>query len=297
MQNPWPHLGEQALAVIEQDDRTRIHFIREPHWVSYSRAQEVLAVFEDLLDRPMVPRAPCYLLLGATNNGKSALLQRFCDLHPFEEDARGTGYLPVFYVAAPPVADEKRFYDAILDAMDFKRSTNNVVTAQSYVIQFLRALNVRILIIDEVQHLVSAGAIRSRQMMNVLKYMSNDLQISIVGAGVQAAFHSLQSDDQLANRFKPVVLPKWDLNEDFLQLLASFERLLPLRKPSDLTDRALATRLHGLIGGKIGELATLLADGAVHAIRSGQECITLKSVQQLGWVPPSARKQAVEGLG
>ena len=143
---------------------------------------------------------------------------------------------------------------------------------------------------------MTAGAIRCRQMMNVLKYMSNDLQISIIGAGVQSAFNALQSDDQMANRFKPVVLPRWDLNEDFLKLLASFELLLPLRKPSNLTDKDLAVKLHGMVGGKIGELATLLADAAVDAIQSGQECITLKNLRQLGWVSPEARKHAAEGL-
>lgn len=296
MATSHPHLGEQALDVIDLEDRERIHFIREPHWVSYPRAQQVLGLFEDLLDRPRVPRSPCYLLLGATNNGKTALFQRFCEHHPFQEDGRGNGSLPVFYISAPPVAEEKRFYDCVLEAMEFRRSSSSVATAQSHVIQFLRSLEVRILLIDEIQHLVAAGAIRSRQMMNVLKYMSNDLQISIIGAGVQSAFHALQSDDQMANRFKPVVLPKWELNEEFLQLLASFERLLPLRKPSQLTDKALAVRIHAMIGGKIGELSTLLADAAVQAIRSGQERITLQSIQKLGWVPPEVRKHAAEGL-
>jgi hypothetical protein len=163
-------------------------------------------------------------------------------------------------------------------------------------IKVLRTLGVRILLIDEIQHLVAAGALRSRQMMNVLKYMSNDLQISIVGAGIQTAFHSLQSDPQMANRFKPLVLPKWELNQEFLQLLASFERLLPLKRASSLTDKAMALKLFGQIDGKIGELATLLADAAVQAIRSGQERITPEVLQQVGWVAPNERRLLVEGV-
>jgi transposase InsO family protein len=217
--------------------------------------------------------------------------------YAFQDDGRGNGCLPVFYISAPPVADEKRFYDAVLEAMDVRRTSSTVATAQANVIRIFRALGVRVLLIDEIQHLVAAGAIRSRQMMNVLKYMSNDLQIPIIGAGVQSAFNALQSDDQMANRFKPVVLPRWELNEEFLQLLASFELLLPLRKPSNLTDKDMAVKLYGMVGGKIGELATLLADAVVDAIRSGQECITPKTIRQLGWVSPDARKHAAEGLG
>lgn len=297
MSNPWPHLGELAQTVVDQDDPTRFQFIREPHWLPYPRAQQFLGLFEDLLARPQVPRSPCYLLLGDTNNGKSALLTRFLEQHPFQEDALGRGaHLPVFYVSAPPVADEKRFYDAMLDAVEINRHTSNVAQAQSYVIQVLRALRTRILVIDEVQHLVAAGALRSRQMMNCLKFISNDLEINIVAAGIQSAFHALQSDPQMANRFKPLVLTKWALNQDFLQLVASFERLLPLRKPSELTSKAVASRLHGMIDGKIGELSALLADAAEVAIRSGEECITPRILSGLGWVAPNDRRRVVEGM-
>ena len=134
-------------------------------------------------------------------------------------------------------------------------------------------------------------------MMNVLKYMSNDLQISVMGAGVQTAFHALESDDQMANGFIPAVLPRWELSEEFLKLLASFEPLLPLRKPSRLTDKDLAVRLHALVGGKIGELATLLADAAVEAIRSGEKRITPKAISRLGWESREDRRHAAEGLG
>ena len=297
MPSPWPHLSELAQTVVDLDDQSRINFIREPHWLPYPKSQQFLALFEDLLARPQVPRSPCYVLLGATNNGKSALLTRFLDQHPFEEDGLGRGaHLPVFYVSAPPVADEKRFYDAMLEAVEVKHHTSNIAQAQSYVIQVLRTLGTRILLIDEIQHLVAAGALRSRQMMNVLKYMSNDLEISIIGAGIQTAFHALQSDPQMANRFKPLVLTKWELNQEFLQLLVSFERLLPLRKPSGLTNKDMATKLFRMVDGKIGELATVLADAAVVAIRNGEERITLQGLNHLGWVAPNERKRVVEGM-
>ena len=52
--------------------------------------------------------------------------------------------------------------------------------------------------------------------------------IPIVVVGTDAAKRTLQTDSQLANRFEAIVLPKWNLDKEFLSLLASFERVLPL---------------------------------------------------------------------
>jgi hypothetical protein len=77
----------------------------------------------------------------------------------------------------------------------------------------------------------------------------------------------------MVNRFEPVALPRWEMNRDFQMLLASFERILPLRQPSLLAEPALATKLLALSEGTIGELFALLAAAIVRAIRSGAERI------------------------
>jgi AAA+ superfamily predicted ATPase len=128
-------------------------------------------------------------------------------------------------------------------------------------------------------------------MLNVIKHLANELQIAVVAAGVRAAFHALQSDLQLSNRFEPAILPRWEQGEEYLRLLASFERALPLRCPSHLTEERMALKLLGMIDGKIGELARLLAKAAVRAIQTGAGRIDRKTLEAVRWVTPEARKQ------
>lgn len=56
-----------------------------------------------------------------------------------------------------------------------------------------------------------------------MKYMGNELQIPIVGVGIKDAYRAIQTDSQLANRFEPAVLPRWEMDKNFLRLLMSFE--------------------------------------------------------------------------
>ena len=81
-------------------------------------------------------------------------------------------------------------------------------------------------------------------------------------------------DEQLANRFEVLTLPRWQLEDmDYAKLLATFAQLLPLRRPSPLTDPDLAQTILAAAGGLIGGIASLLRQAAVEAIRTGHECI------------------------
>ena len=70
--NDLSHLPVELQPTALAGDTERIAFIRNQWWISYPRAQNVLAMLSDALtDGPGRLRPPGFLLLGATNNGKS----------------------------------------------------------------------------------------------------------------------------------------------------------------------------------------------------------------------------------
>jgi hypothetical protein len=150
------------------------------------------------------------------------------------------------------------------------------------------------LIIDEVQTTLAGSASQQRVFLNVIKHLGNELRIPIVAAGVQDAARVINSDPQMANRFEPLPLPRWKLNEAFLRLLKSFESALPLRKPSNLASRELAPMLFDMSEGVLGELSEVLKRAGEKAIRSGDEQITRELLKELSWVPPSQRRRVSE---
>ena len=251
---------------------------------------------ESLLTHPKTHRMPNLLIVGNTNNGKTMLVKRFCSRHPPEDNKEGQSFVvPVLFVQAPPVPDEGRFYNAILDLLfaPYKPS-DRVDRKQFQAIKLMREVGLRMLIIDEVQHILAGNLTRQRTFLNVIKFLGNELEIPIVGVGTKDAFRALQTDTQLANRFDHARLPRWKNGDDFIRLLMTFEQMLPLRNPSRLDDPALADRIYSMSEGYIGEISRLLVEAAVAAVKTGKEAIDKRLLESIGWVAPSDRRKQPE---
>jgi hypothetical protein len=292
------HLNAAAREVLDLPAAERIGHIRRPRWIGYTRAKQLLDKLDDLLSHPKTHRMPNLLIVGDTNAGKTMLANRFVQLHPADDNPEGEAVsVPVLAIQAPPGPDEGRFYNAILEALFAPYNPRErVAQKQIQVLRILKGIGLRMLIIDEVHNVLTGPVNKQRQFLNVLKYLGNDLQIPLVGLGTKEALRAVQADPQLANRFEPAALPRWQLNQEFQMLLASFERVLPLRKPSRLADEQMARKLLALSEGSLGELSVLLTSAAVYAVQSGAERIDEKVLVAIAWVPPSERRRRAERL-
>jgi hypothetical protein len=121
--------------------------------------------------------------------------------------------------------------------------------------------------------------------------MGNELQIPIIAAGTAEALHAIQSDDQLANRFEPISLPRWSYGEEYQELLRTLEALLPLRCPSHLAKPMLAEKILSAAEGILGEVVSIVTRAAVRAVKCGSESITPKLIDDIGFTSPSQRRR------
>ncbi|MDR5748187.1 hypothetical protein QCE73_33910, partial [Caballeronia sp. LZ029] len=92
---------------------------------------------------------------------------------------------------------------------------------------------------------------------------------------------ALQTDSQMVSRFTPFEVPRWRESEAFRRLLAAFERILPLRRPSDLAQKEIAQYVLAASGGLTGEVSRILNAAAEAGIRSGDECIKLEHLEHV----------------
>jgi hypothetical protein len=277
---------------MTQDER--IAKIRGARWIRYARAEAINGRLEDLLQRPKSHRMPNLLLVGDTNNGKTALVNRFLAQHQPRAASDGTtSCIPIVSVQAPPLPDERRFYQAILSKVFAPfRPSRTAANLQFETVQLLASVGVKMLIIDEVQHVLAGPTLKQRHFLNVIKYLGNELQIPIVGVGTRDAFNAIQTDPQLANRFEPELLGRWTMSDDYLRLLASFEVAFPLAHPSKLVERNLAQKILNLSEGTIGEISALLTCAALAAIERGTEQITSNVLADCGYVAPRDRRRS-----
>lgn len=285
------HLSPAAQAALRLPDDERIARISGARWIGYTRAQDILTKLGDLLTYPRQPRMPNLLLYGATGNGKTMIINRFIARHPAHDNPDGdAAVVPVLAVQAPPLPSESRLYDAMLEALFAPyKPRDHVSKKQFQVMRILRAVQTRMLVIDEIHHVLVGSTQQQRVVMNAVKYLSNELELPLVGVGTLEAVRAIQADPQLASRFHRAELPLWRMDRQYRQLLASFERMLPLKQPSKLSREPIATQLLAMTEGTIGELSTLLKSAAISAVRTGAERIDASVLAGLEWEPPSAR--------
>jgi len=290
------HLNKAAIETLSLSDAERIIKIRGERWIGYTRAKEILNNMDELFNYPTTHRMPNLLIVGRTNSGKTMIANRFANRHPAVDNANGDYVsVPVLMIQAPPGPDENRFYNSILDKLFAPYKPNEHVSKkQSQVLTLLSRANLKMLIIDEIQHILAGHMEKQRQFLNVIKYLGNELKVPIVGVGTKESIRAIQNDPQLANRFKPAPLPRWKMNDEYLKLLLSFERMLPLKRASNLIETTMASKLLSMSEGSIGELANILREAAVTAVLSKREMIDEKTLEQLNWELPSRRLSLVE---
>jgi hypothetical protein len=289
----YDHLNDAAAALIARSDEDRIRAIREGTWLGYKDAKRILARMEDLLSYPRITRMPNMLLVAPSFNGKTSILRRFLSLHEPDLDAANEVTIcPVVMVEAPPKPDIADFYTRILDAlMSPYKPTASTLEKYSQIKKLFRQMEVKMLIVDEIHHLIAGSLSRQQEFRNALKSLGNETQVTIVAAGIEDAYNAFNTDPQLSSRFPPEELPLWKANNEFGSLLATLELRTPLKKPSNLKDPAAMLAIHTRSEGTLGDMCDLVKELAVDAIRTKTESITLDRVNSLPWVPPSRRKQ------
>ncbi|MEP3145550.1 TniB family NTP-binding protein [Qipengyuania citrea] len=291
------HLRPEARRIAEKPAIERLDCFATDRWIGYSRAQDALKRMGMLLaTQPGRVRPQNMLVVGPSNNGKSTIAEKFQRQHPRRvSEERDRHIFPVLSVQMMPDVTAPRLYAQLLDALGSplgnirKTDRRNALT-----LNLMRACGVRLLVIDELHNLLCGSSSRQREILGLIRYLGNELRIPIVALGTKDAWLALRLDDQLENRFQPLLLSKWGDDAETGRLLASFETVIPLRERSGLGLPALRRVIVERSEGLIGEMHQLLSSAAAHALAEGRERIEREDLLGCPFQAPSYRRQMIE---
>jgi SNF2 family DNA or RNA helicase len=298
MTTEYLHLHPSVLPVMARDAEGRLKHLESDRWVGYPRAKVLLDQMAFLAQHERVNRPPNLLIVGSPHGGKSFLVKRFRKRHPAVYDPQlARTVMPVLFLESPPVPDEGKFYNEILETfLAAYRPQDHVDKKKKLAFHHIERTQVQLIIIDEIHNSLAGRTSASRQLMNTIKYLSNKLQIPIVATGTLAALRAMQTDEQIASRFEPQALPVWKNGEAWRMFIKRYEATLPLERASGLAGKETADYLFTLSEGLIGELTTTLKLAARQAILTEQENIDMALLLRLGRVAPSLRRITAEKL-
>jgi hypothetical protein len=282
------HLDESVRHILQLNDEQRIARIDRDLWIGYSRAREAQARLERILRSERRMRPDNLLIVGPSNNGKSAIARRFhAQQTPPEDPAAERSHIPVALIQAPNGPRIPQLLTAIIAALGrdvAARRTTAQLRNETY--KVMRDVELRLLLIDDLHNIKGAGV---AAMLVELREIGSVTGVSLGCFATKEIAYVLRQDEQLANRLEAFILPRWRIDEpDYLRLLATFERHLPLRRRSDLTDPDTAARLLAMADGLIGGIAGVLRRAAVEAVRTGWERIDAALLDRVRPLSPAA---------
>ena len=291
MSGDLSHLTPAAAAFLSEPNDRRIRAVMSERWVQYPRAGQALEILERLLDRPRTTRMPSIAIYGDSGMGKTMIMEKFRRDHPpvFDGNAgiERTRVLALQMAARP---GERRLYSQILAALGAPHNQRaTVVDIEQVTLRLMKAVDVQILLLDETHNILAGTFREQRTILNVLRYLSNELRISLVCFGVNEAREAISGDVQLARRFEEYPLPRWSADENFEQLILAIIRNVPLREPSALSARAIR-RILQVTGGITARVFRMLDELAIDAITTGAERITDDAIER--WHAVAGREVA-----
>jgi hypothetical protein len=291
------HLRPETRDLVLLPATERLARIPANRWIGYTRANQAITLLGRMLANESGRIRPRNLLIvGPTNNGKTAIAEHFLRDYPqhrSEDDEHEV--FPVLLVQMPPAPTVSRLYAAILAGLGVPGALHpRSPDREGAALYLLRRVECRMLMLDELHNLLAASIPRQRELLNLLRYLGNELHIPLVCLGTRDAYLAIRTDDQLENRFEPFLLPSWEDGPEFGRLLASFEAVLPLREPSGLGLPTMRATILRRSEGAIGEVAASLAAATETALLSGQERIDVNSVEAAEYQPPTVRRRMFE---
>lgn len=285
------HLTASAAELLSESNASRVRAILAERWVHYPRAGQVLRMLNCFLDHPRTTRMPSVAIYGDSGMGKTMIMEKFRREHPPLFDGRtGVERTRVLALQMAGRPGERRLYAQILTALGAPQSPRAaVVDLEQVALRLMRAVDLHVLVLDEVHNILAGTFREQRIVLNTLRYLSNELRISLVCFGVKEAREAISGDVQLARRFEEFPLTRWSAEEGFEQLVLAIIRNLPLREPTVLSARAVR-RILQATDGITAKVFRMLNDLAITAIEAGVECITDDAIER--WRPAMSHEVA-----
>ena len=189
------HLNNTTRNFIKHaSTNQRIDAILNLNWIEYPRAQKIMKNMNDCISyiHSSNTRTPFFLVLGDHINGKSTLLSHFLlsNLNYINKNFELIN--PIIKGEIPLNLTKTNFYNKLVP-FPYSFPTNNETIESKFkrILSDLHFQNSKVLLIDNFQNLLTGSMLTQKIFLNTIKYIANDLKLSIICFGTNEYYESI----------------------------------------------------------------------------------------------------------
>jgi hypothetical protein len=183
----------------------------------------------------------------------------------------------------PPLPTLRSFFSELLRSIDCTVIIGSRISELEHdALRQLKKAKPRLLAIDEIHHLLASTPREQRAALNVVKFLSNELRVSIIALGTSEALHVMRTDPQIASRFESCALPSWTANEQLRSFIAGFLQQIDLESGDLVNNQVAMDYLLELTSGVTGRIVEVLRLGARCALRRDSRILSIGCLQDAG---------------
>jgi Cdc6-like AAA superfamily ATPase len=231
----------------------------------FPRTVAVLNRLTELMeDEPCNTEPPHLMITGESGTGKSTVLRYFRDKYPRIEHADFTE-IPILYLEVPAKTSVRMLAGLMLQELGSKFWDKGDEVARTFQLKtLLRACKTRMVVLDEVNHLVDRGGVKTHYAVaDWIKQLGQPGGPAVVLAGTPRAKLLMETNLQLRTRFGEVLplLPFSSLPGhigEFAAVLRAFDKLLGDVPRIDLSAHANVEKIAFATGGRLRVIRDLL---------------------------------------
>ena len=286
----YSHLDPKTQAWLELPDLERANRMLIDRFITHERLQPIMDHIDFLRFSPPKSRASGLVVSGLPGSGKTMIARAIERRYPpIAAEGSKAASLPVLTIEMTGAREARALYDRILTELgvpDPKRYVGS--DRERMVLKLCRAANLRLLVVDEIQDILTSTARQQRIALDTIKFLMNQLSIPVLVLGTAQAPDAMQVDEHLNARFTYRSLPVWKQDAYLVNFLDALERVLPLKQASQLSSLPITTTLIRLSEGVLDPMMRLITYAAAHAVESGAEQITPQLLERARVEMPTA---------